>query len=76
MPSWLAFFGPANLPPAVAKRLGEGFVKAIRDPEVSAKLSAAGMDVVAGTPEQLAALQRREFEQRGKLIREAGIKGE
>lgn len=76
MPSWLAFFGPAKMPEAVTKRLSDELVKAIRDPEVRAKLATAGMEVVGGGPEELAALQKREFEQRGKLIREAGIKME
>lgn len=76
MPSWLAFFGPAKMPEAVTKRLSDELVKAIRDPEVRTKLATAGMEVVGGGPEELAALQKREFEQRGKLIREAGIKME
>jgi tripartite-type tricarboxylate transporter receptor subunit TctC len=76
MPSWLAFFGPARMPEAVTKRLGDELVKVLRDPETRSKLSAAGLEVAAGGPAELAALQKREFEQRGKLIREAGIKVE
>jgi tripartite-type tricarboxylate transporter receptor subunit TctC len=76
MPSWLAFFGPAKMPEAVTKKLSDELVKVLRDPEVKAKLSTAGMDVVAGGSTELAELQKREFEQRGKLIREANIKVE
>lgn len=76
MPSWLAFFGPAKMPEPVARRLSDELVKVLRDPEVRSKLGASGMDVVAGGPAELAQLQKREYEQRGKLIREAGIKAE
>ncbi|MEY2617924.1 MAG: hypothetical protein RL522_926 [Pseudomonadota bacterium] len=76
MPSWLAFFGPAKMPEAVARRLSDELVKVTRDPEVRARLTAAGMDVVGGGPAELAELQRREYQARGKLIRDAGIKGE
>jgi tripartite-type tricarboxylate transporter receptor subunit TctC len=76
MPSWLAFFGPARMPEPVTRRLSEELVKVLRDPEVRGKLGGAGMDVVAAGATELAELQRREFEQRGKLIREAGIKME
>jgi tripartite-type tricarboxylate transporter receptor subunit TctC len=76
MPSWLAFFGPANMPPPVARRLSEEIVKALQDPEVKAKLTASGMVVVAGGPAELAAMQRKDYELKGKLIREAGVKGE
>ena len=74
MPSWLGFFGPANLPPAIAQRMSDEMIKALRSPDVKSKLETAGMVVVASTPAEFAAQIAREFEQRGKLIREAGIK--
>ena len=76
VPSWLAFFGPAGMPPAVSKRLSDEIVTALRDPEVKAKLTAAGLVVVAGGPAELAALQRKDYEVKGKLIRDAGVKAE
>ena len=76
MPSWLAFFGPAKMPDAVTRRLSDELVKVLSDPDVRARLAAAGMDVVAGGQAELTELQRREYQSRGKLIREANIKGE
>jgi tripartite-type tricarboxylate transporter receptor subunit TctC len=76
MSSWLAFFGPPNIPEAATKRLSEEIVKALRDPETRDKLNASGLVVVAGTPAELGATVRRDFEARGKLIHEAGIKAE
>ena len=76
MPSWLAFFGPAKMPDAVTRRLSDELVKVLSDPDVRARLTAAGMDVVAGGQAELAELQRREYQSRGKLIRDANIKGE
>jgi tripartite-type tricarboxylate transporter receptor subunit TctC len=76
MPSWLGFFGPANLPPAIAQRMSDEMIKALRSADVKSKLEAAGMIVVASTPAEYAAQIAREFEMRGKLIREAGIKAE
>lgn len=76
MPSWLAFFGPAGMPEPVARRLSDEIVKALRDQEVRAKLTAAGLVVVAGGPAELSAIQRRDFDAKGKLIRDANIKGD
>jgi tripartite-type tricarboxylate transporter receptor subunit TctC len=76
VPSWLAFFGPAKLPAPVAARLSDDLLKSIRDPAVKTKLTESGMVVVAGGPSELAALQRKDFEVKGKIIRDAGIKPE
>ena len=77
VPSWLAFFGPANMPQPVAKRLSDALVKALNDPEVKAKLNTAGMVVPAdASPAALAALQKRDYELKGKVIRDAGVKAE
>jgi tripartite-type tricarboxylate transporter receptor subunit TctC len=76
MSSWLAFLAPANLPAPVAKRLSDELIKALREPEVSARLNASGLSIVASTPAQLAAQIRMDFETRGKIIREVGIKGD
>ncbi|MEJ8834980.1 Bug family tripartite tricarboxylate transporter substrate binding protein [Ramlibacter sp. AN1133] len=76
MPSWLAFFGPAHLPEPIARRLSDEILKALRDPEVHAKLTQSGLVVVAGGPAELAAAQRKDYELKGRLIREAGVKAE
>ena len=74
MNSWLGMFAPANLPAPVAKRLEEEIIKALRSPDVKPKMDAAGMTVVAGPAAEFADQIRRESEQRGKLLKEAGIK--
>jgi tripartite-type tricarboxylate transporter receptor subunit TctC len=43
---WSGFFAPAATPPAIAKKLEAALQRAIRDPDVSAKLK--GMAVVPG----------------------------
>jgi len=76
VPSWLAFFGPVNMPAQIAKRLSDEIIKALKDPEVAAKVNAAGLVVAAGSPEELAAIQRKDYESKGKLIRDAGLRAE
>jgi tripartite-type tricarboxylate transporter receptor subunit TctC len=76
MNSWLGFFAPAKLPVAVSKRLHGELIKALRDPEVALKLDGMGLMVVANTSEEFAEQVRKELEQRGKLIQQAGIKPE
>lgn len=74
VPSWLAFFAPANLPEAVAQRLSGAIRAALQEPEIKAKLDSTGLVVPADTsPKALAELQQRDFALKGKIIREAGI---
>jgi tripartite-type tricarboxylate transporter receptor subunit TctC len=76
MNSWLGFLAPAKLPAPISKRLQTELVKALRDPEVSGKLDAMGLMVVANSAEEFAEQVRKELDQRGKLIQQAGIKPE
>ena len=76
MPSWLAFFGPANMPEAVSRRLSEEINKALLEPETKNKLTTSGLIVVGGGSAELGATVKREFELRGKLIREVNIKAD
>jgi tripartite-type tricarboxylate transporter receptor subunit TctC len=76
MSSWLGFFGPPGLPPAITVRLNTAIVKALHSSEVTAKMQAAGLLVVANTPEQFAQQQRADYDSRGKLIKALGVQPE
>jgi len=74
MNSWLGFFAPAGLPEAVTRRLNEELIKALRDPEVQPRLDAGGLIVATLPPADFAAMVRKEYEQRGRLISAAAVK--
>ena len=73
MASWLAFFGPAGLPPSVLKTLNQSLVKALNTPDVRTSMNEGGLLVVANTPEQFAAQLKADYESRGALIRQHNI---
>jgi tripartite-type tricarboxylate transporter receptor subunit TctC len=72
--NWIGVFAPAGTPQAVIARLHDEFVAAVRDPEVRAKLTAVGMEVVGSTPEELDRFVRKEFEHWDKFVREFDVK--
>lgn len=74
--SWLAFFAPAGLPQPIQTRLNGEIVKALKAPDVKAKLEPSGLVVVGSSPEQLATVVRSEVEKRGRLVKAAGIQPE
>jgi tripartite-type tricarboxylate transporter receptor subunit TctC len=74
--NWYILLAPAGTPRAIVQRLNAEAVKAMNDPETRTRLAGLGGEPASGTPEQTAELLRREYEQWGKVIREAGIKAE
>ena len=54
-------------------RLNEEFNRAMALPEVSDKLSAAGLIVVSQPPDYFAELIRKDFQKYGKLVRDIGF---
>ncbi len=68
---------PAKLPTTILTRLYQDTARYLKTPEAKEKLlGGAGSEVVAGSPEQLAALIKTEIITMGKVIKDAGIKVE
>lgn len=73
---WFALFAPAGTPPEIVRRLNQEFSKAMHSAEVKTRFSEQGLDIVTGTPEELAALIRADTERLGKVARDAGVRVE
>jgi tripartite-type tricarboxylate transporter receptor subunit TctC len=71
--NWYAILAPAKTPREVVDRLSDAVRKAMSMSDVREKLIATGAEPVAGTPEALAALLKRDYDKWGKLIREKNI---
>jgi len=74
--SWLGFFGPAGLPAPIVKRLNTELLKALRAPDIRAKLEAAGMPVIGTSAEEFATVVKDDIEMYRKIATAAGIKPE
>ncbi len=74
--AWHALFVPAATPPAVVNKLAGEVVKVLRLPEIVERMGAQGVDVIAGSPSELAAYVKQEFTRYEKLVKAAGIKVE
>ena len=73
---WQGFSVRAGTSDAVIKSLGTAYVKAIAPGEVQRKLSEAGIDTVAGTPEQFRTFIQAETVKWRNVVRERNIKAE
>jgi tripartite-type tricarboxylate transporter receptor subunit TctC len=71
-----ALFVPAGTPPDVMARLAAANGKALADPVLRESFLKAGYEVVTATPEQTAAMVRREFTMWGPVVNDLGLKPE
>lgn len=69
--SWQAIVAPKGLPPAVRRNAQAVFIEALNDPKVREPFVSIGFEMVANTPEEFAAFQRKEYD-RWKAVIQAG----
>jgi tripartite-type tricarboxylate transporter receptor subunit TctC len=71
---WHGIMAPLGTPPEIVKKLNEEFAKAALSPEVVQKAAAQGVEMTTARPDEFAKLIAADFNQLGKVIRDAGIK--
>jgi tripartite-type tricarboxylate transporter receptor subunit TctC len=71
---WFGFLAPANSPRPIVLRLNDEINRAVKTPEISERMTVAGLDVVAEPPEAFGRLIRREYDKYAKLTRTIGFK--
>jgi len=72
--TWWGVYAPANLPPALAKRIYDELAKAINTPAVKEKLQGQGIDVSGAPGSELDAFVRKEIARWAKVIKDNKIK--
>jgi len=73
---WLGLFVPAKTPGEVVSRIHGEVVKIVNAPDLKAKLAAQGIMIETNSPAEFARAIREDNARWGKVIKEAGIKGE
>ncbi len=71
--SWYGLLAPAATPQNIIARLNAETVKAVRSPDVAARLAGEGAQPTAGTPEEFGAFIKSEIARWGKVIKAAGV---
>ncbi len=69
-------FAPARTPEAIINRLNQEIVRVLNTTDVKDRFLKVGVETVGSSPEQLAAMVKSDMARMGKLIRDAGIRGE
>lgn len=74
--NWYAMFYPKGTPRALVDKMNAEIRKALNAPEVKAFYPKEALDPIGSSPEELAALLKREVEKYAKVIKEANIRVE
>jgi tripartite-type tricarboxylate transporter receptor subunit TctC len=73
MASWQAVYAPKGTPKAIVQKLHAEIAKALKQPDVQAKLQGQlGMELVGAGPEELAALMGKEIPRWAALVKKSG----
>ncbi len=72
--TWNGFLAPANTPAEVVQRLNKAINQILAMPDVQQRLLTAGAETAGGTPEQFAALLKRETAAWAAVIERSGLK--
>jgi tripartite-type tricarboxylate transporter receptor subunit TctC len=73
---WLGLFVPAKVAPELIAKINAEVVRVLNAPELKARLGSQGIDVVTNSSAEFSQFVRDDHAKWGKLIKEAGIRGE
>jgi tripartite-type tricarboxylate transporter receptor subunit TctC len=70
---WWGILAPAGTPDAIVKRINSEFVRLFRERSFEEFLDTQVVEIDAGTPEEFAALIKREYEYAGQIVRKYNV---
>ena len=73
-PAWFSFFGPAGMPKPLVGRLNAEIVRALHAPDVVKWLDTNSLQLLASSPDELAASLKNALVLYARIIKSAGIK--
>lgn len=74
--AWYALYAPAGTPKDVVDALSKAAIDAIHQPDVKQRLEPLGLDFTGLGPDELAAIQRADYDKWGPVIRASGFKAD
>jgi tripartite-type tricarboxylate transporter receptor subunit TctC len=76
MRGWFGYVAPAGTPRDIAHRLNAEINRAMQQPDVTAKLTTAGLIIANETPEYFGTFLKSEYNKFGKLVKDIGLQAQ
>lgn len=74
MRGWFGYVAPAGTPRDIVRRLNEEINRAIKAPDVAAKLTTLGLIIVTESPDYFGDFIKSEYVKYGKIVHDIGLK--
>jgi tripartite-type tricarboxylate transporter receptor subunit TctC len=75
-PAWWAVLAPAHTPPEIVRRMNEEINKALKTPDVAARLAGQGITVIGGTPEAARSFIDQQIDIWAQVVKDNNIKAD
>ncbi len=72
--AWIGYAAPAGTPKDILARIAGEIQKAVQAPDLKERYITLGMDTASNTPDEMAAMMRREQDRYAQIIKTANIK--
>jgi tripartite-type tricarboxylate transporter receptor subunit TctC len=72
--SWVGVLAPSSTPPQIVNAANALFLKAIRSPDVAARLKSDGTDIIASSPAEFGTYLKEQIERWARVVEVSGIK--
>ncbi|MGV3492514.1 MAG: Bug family tripartite tricarboxylate transporter substrate binding protein [Ramlibacter sp.] len=73
---WIGVLTSAQTPPAIVKKLSDTIAAILKEPAMAERVRSRGFNIVASTPEEFAAVIRKDYDRFGEVVRATGVKAE
>jgi tripartite-type tricarboxylate transporter receptor subunit TctC len=74
--TWHGMMVAPGTPPALVQRLNREFNALLQQPDVKGRMESSGLQITGGSPEDFAAILKRDYDKYGAALRAAGVKPE
>ena len=75
-PAWWAVLAPAKTPPEIVRRMNEELNKALKSPDVAARLAGQGISVIGGPPDVARTFIDKQIDTWARVVKENNIKAD
>jgi tripartite-type tricarboxylate transporter receptor subunit TctC len=72
--AWFGLFAPVGTPDPIVRKMSEEMAKVARDPELKANFLKLALTPYPGTPEELGAALRKDYDRFAKLIKDLNLR--